>query len=84
MFLFFSCVRIIRLTSPYLNCLIAVGAIILYINMYIYIVPATNMVTEAWLCNVSYFPRVSMCRYSKTNKVMHSNIPVGIVVMHLT
>ncbi len=45
--------RLIRLTSPYLNLVIGLGALILYLNMFVHIIPSNDNVTEQWLCNVS-------------------------------
>lgn len=45
--------RLIRLTSPNLNNLIGIGAIILYFNIYVFVVPTTNQTATAVLCNVS-------------------------------
>ena len=44
---------VIRLSSPYLNVLVAVGAIILYIDIIITILPTTEILTQTVLCNVS-------------------------------
>ena len=43
--------RLIRLSSPNLNYLIGAGAIILYVDIYLFIIPTTNPQTIAELCN---------------------------------
>ena len=43
--------RLIRLSSPNLNYLIGAGAIILYVDIYLFIIPTTNPQTVAALCN---------------------------------
>ena len=45
--------RLIRLTSPNLNYLIVVGAIILYIDISVSVAPTTDLKVVAILCNVS-------------------------------
>ena len=47
---FFS--RLIRFTSPNLNYIIGVGAIIIYIDIYISVYPTTDPDTVAVLCNI--------------------------------
>ena len=47
-----SC-RLIRLTSPNLNYLIGIGAIILYIDISLSVVPTTNPEVLVVLCSVS-------------------------------
>ena len=42
--------RLIRLSSPNLNYIIGVGAIILYVDIYLFIIPTTNPQTVAALC----------------------------------
>ncbi len=44
--------RLIRLTSPNLNHIIAIGAIILYLGIYLFVVPTSNQVALSVLCNV--------------------------------
>ena len=48
----FNC-RIIRLTSPNLNYLIAVGAIVLYIDVCFVVVPSTSASVVSVLCNIT-------------------------------
>lgn len=45
--------RLIRLTSPRLNYLIIIGAILMYISIIIYSIPATTQLTATVFCNVS-------------------------------
>ena len=45
--------RLIRLSSPNLNYLIGVGAIILYMNTYFFIIPTTNPKAVVALCNLT-------------------------------
>ena len=45
--------RLIRLTSPNLNYLICTGAIILYIDIYFYVIPSTDQKAVTVFCNVS-------------------------------
>lgn len=45
--------RLIRLTSPKLNFLVGVGAIILYLNLYLFIFPVYDTTTAAVLCNLT-------------------------------
>ena len=45
--------RLIRLSSPNLNYIIGAGAIILYIDIYLFVVPTTDSDTVAVLCNVT-------------------------------
>jgi hypothetical protein len=47
------CFRLIRITSPNLNYLIGIGAIILYINISLSVAPSTNQKVVSALCNVS-------------------------------
>ena len=44
--------RLIRLTSPNLNYLIGAGAILLYIDVYFYVIPTSDQHTAAIFCNV--------------------------------
>ena len=44
--------RLIRLSSSNLNYLIGLGAIILYINIITFVIPAKGMVVASVLCNV--------------------------------
>ena len=45
--------RLIRLSSPNLNYLIGIGAIILYMNTSFFIVPTFNQHTVTVLCNIT-------------------------------
>ena len=45
--------RLIRLSSPNLNYLIGSGAIVLYIDIYFFIIPTTNPKIIGILCHVS-------------------------------
>ena len=45
--------RLIRLSSPNLNYIIGLGAIILYLNVITLVIPTTNTDFAAVLCNVS-------------------------------
>ena len=45
--------RLIRLTSPKLNFLIGVGAIILNINIYFFVIPVTNKDVVSVFCNLT-------------------------------
>ena len=45
--------RLIRLSSPNLNYLIGLGAIVLYLNVIVLVIPTTNPEFAAVLCNVS-------------------------------
>lgn len=45
--------RLVRLTSPYLNLLIGAGAIILYINICCTVVPSTNPNVVTVFCNLT-------------------------------
>ena len=53
--------RLIRLTSPTLNYLIGAGAIVFYVDVYIYVLPSTDQVAVSLLCHVSGECRVSSC-----------------------
>ena len=46
--------RLIRLTSPNLNYLIGIGAIVLYIDVCFFVIPSTDKVTVTVFCNVSF------------------------------
>jgi len=46
--------RLIRLSSPNLNYLIGGGAIILYIDIYFFIIPTTDPSAVVILCNVRF------------------------------
>ncbi len=46
--------RLMKLSSPKLNYLILFGAITLYIDIYLYIVPTTDPLAVTLLCNVSH------------------------------
>ena len=43
--------RLIRLSSPDLNYIIGVGAIILYVDIYLFIIPTTDHLVVTVLCN---------------------------------
>ena len=45
--------RLIRLSSPNLNNIIGIGAVVLYVNVIALVVPTTDMQIAAVLCNVS-------------------------------
>ena len=47
--------RLIRITSPNLNYLIGIGAIILYIDIGLFVAPSTNHKVVTVLCNVRSF-----------------------------
>ena len=47
--------RLIRLSSPNLNYLIGLGAIVLYLNIITLVIPTTNTHFAAVLCNVIQF-----------------------------
>ena len=42
-----------RLTSPNLNYIIGTGAILLYLAIYVMVIPSTDPTAVAVLCNVS-------------------------------
>ena len=46
-------IRLMKLSSPNLNYLIGTGAVVLYINMYIYLIPSKDITAVSVLCNVS-------------------------------
>ena len=46
--------RLIRLSSPNLNYLIGIGAIVLYIDICFFVIPSTDKVTVTVFCNVSF------------------------------
>ena len=46
--------RLIRLSSPNLNYIIGLGAIILYLNVISFVIPTTNADFVSVLCNVSW------------------------------
>ena len=45
--------RLMRLTSPNLNYIIGTGAILLYLAIYVMVIPSTDPTAVAVLCNVS-------------------------------
>ena len=51
--LYFLCIRLMKLSSPNLNYLIGTGAVVLYINMYLFIIPTKDTTAVSVLCNVS-------------------------------
>lgn len=44
--------RLMKLSSPNLNYLIGFGAIVLYIGMYLFVIPSTNPLIISIFCNV--------------------------------
>ena len=44
--------RLIRLSSPNLNYIIGIGAIILYMNVIVFVIPTNDRQAVAVLCNV--------------------------------
>ena len=57
--------RLIRLTSPNLNYLIGAGAILLYIDVYFYVVPTSDQHTATIFCNVCIVP-IAWCILQST------------------
>ena len=51
---FFPPIRLMKLSSINLNYIIATGAVIFYITMYIYVIGPKDKVAITFLCNVSY------------------------------
>lgn len=45
--------RVVKLSSPILNYLIILGAVLLYVTVYLLIVPLTDIGAETVFCNVS-------------------------------
>lgn len=45
--------RLIHLSNPKLNLLIVLGAIVLYIDVYLFVIPTTDQTAVAVLCNVT-------------------------------
>lgn len=45
--------RLIKLTSPNLNYLILAGAIVLYVDIYFFVIPSTDQLKVTINCNVS-------------------------------
>ena len=50
--------RLIRLSSPNLNYIIGLGAIVLYLNVITFVIPTTNKDVAAVLCNVRLYPTI--------------------------
>ena len=44
--------RLIRLSSPKLNYLIGIGAIVLYVNVYLFVIPTETQAAALAVCNV--------------------------------
>ena len=64
MIIVMSFCRLIRLTSPNLNYLIGIGAIILYIDIYFFVIPSMDKVTITVFRNVSQCITMIMCTRS--------------------
>ena len=45
--------RVVRLSNPKLNFLIILGAIVLYIAVYFFVIPTTNQTVVTVFCNVT-------------------------------
>ena len=52
-YLFFY--RLIRMSSPNLNYIIGLGAIVLYFNVIVLVIPTTKEKVALFLCNVSTY-----------------------------
>ena len=50
---YFSYGRLIKLASTKLNYLIGIGAIVLYVNIMIFVIPSTNPDVVGVLCNLT-------------------------------
>ena len=50
---FYTSFRLIRLASAKLNILIGVGAIILYVDLYFFVIPVTNKDVVSVFCNLT-------------------------------
>ena len=61
--------RLIQLSSPNLNYLIGIGAIVLYADIYFFVIPSTDKVTVTVFCNVREF-KIHM----HTSRHMHTVI----------
>ena len=46
-------IRLIKLSSPKLNYMIIIGAIILYMDVYLFVIPLENERYAVVVCNVS-------------------------------
>ena len=44
--------RLIRLSSPNLNYLIVIGAIVLYVDVYLYVIPTESESSAVAICHV--------------------------------
>ena len=53
MFFLLVLCRLIKLASPNLNLVIGVGAIILYANLYLFVLPVEDPTTVTVLCNLT-------------------------------
>ena len=51
--------RLIRLSSPNLNYIIGLGVLVLYVDVYLSIVPTTDRDVVSALCNVSVCDTIS-------------------------
>ena len=49
----FSVYRVVKLSSPNLNYFIITGAALLYVSIYLYIIPINTKCTANIICNVS-------------------------------
>ena len=45
--------RLIKITSPNLNYMIGAGAIVLFVNLYLFVIPTTNQLAVTVLCNIT-------------------------------
>ena len=45
--------RVVHLSNPKLNLLIILGAIVLYIDVYFFVIPTTNQTVVTVFCNVT-------------------------------
>ena len=64
-YLFFY--RLIRMSSPNLNYIIGMGAIVLYFNVIVLVIPTTKEKVALFLCNVSTYVVVFVLCHVPTN-----------------
>ena len=70
--------RLIRLSSPKLNYIIGIGAVILYLNVIFLVVPTINPVLITVLCHVCSIHVI--LTFTCTSSYLHANLSIVYIL----
>ena len=73
--------RVVRLTSPNLNYLIILGAILLYTTVYFFVIPTSVAIVQTVNCHVSTLSVcVCVCEISFSSATIHISHSIDIAL----